>query len=97
MGGLAKEKVTEVTWGSNPATHVKAVGVGIGIGGGGNFRSVFYAWYSSRPEPQKPWDAGARERHGVSTRTTSSFLHEARAPEKPDVLSSSRFVTTSHT
>lgn len=33
MGGLAKEKVTEVTWGSNPATHVKAVGVGIGIGG----------------------------------------------------------------
>jgi hypothetical protein len=30
MGGLAKEKVTEVTWGSKPATHHKAVGVGIG-------------------------------------------------------------------
>jgi hypothetical protein len=34
MRGLAKEKVTEVTWGSNSATHVKAVGVGIGIGVG---------------------------------------------------------------
>jgi hypothetical protein len=38
---------------------LKAVGVGIGIGVGLAVSVGFYAWYSSRPKPQKPWDPNA--------------------------------------
>jgi hypothetical protein len=38
---------------------LKSLGVGIGIGVGLAISIAFYAWYSSRPKPPKPWDANA--------------------------------------
>jgi hypothetical protein len=38
---------------------LKSLGVGIGIGAGFAICVASYAWYSSRPKPPKPWDAGA--------------------------------------
>ncbi len=38
---------------------LKSLGVGIGIGVGLAMSIAFYAWYSSRPKPPKPWDANA--------------------------------------
>jgi hypothetical protein len=38
---------------------LKSFGVGIGIGVGFAICVASYAWYSSRPKPQKPWDANA--------------------------------------
>jgi hypothetical protein len=40
-------------------TLLKFLSVGIGIGVGLAISVAFYAWYSSRPKPQKPWDANA--------------------------------------
>ena len=38
---------------------LKSLGVGVGIGVGLAISVAFYAWYSSRPKPPKPWDANA--------------------------------------
>jgi hypothetical protein len=44
---------------------LKAFGVGVGIGVGIAVSVGLYAWYASRPVPQKPWDTNA---------ITASFL-----------------------
>ncbi len=44
---------------------LKALGVGVGIGIGIAISVGLYAWYASRPVPQKPWNANA---------ITASFL-----------------------
>jgi hypothetical protein len=38
---------------------LKSVGVGVGVGVGLAICVAFYAWYVSRPVPQKPWDTNA--------------------------------------
>jgi hypothetical protein len=38
---------------------LKSLGVGVGIGVGVAISVGVYAWYASRPKPQKPWDAKA--------------------------------------
>lgn len=38
---------------------LKSLGVGVGIGIGISLCVGTFAWYSSRPQPQKPWDANA--------------------------------------
>jgi hypothetical protein len=45
---------------------LKALGVGAGIGIGLGACVVLFAWYSSRPKPEKAWDANA---------ITASFMH----------------------
>jgi hypothetical protein len=53
-------------------TLLKSLGVGIGIGVGFAICVASYAWYTSRPGPQKPWDASA---------ITASFLSADTAGE----------------
>ena len=51
---------------------LRSLGVGVGIGVGIAIAVGVYAWYSSRPKPEKPWDASA---------ITASFLSADTAGE----------------
>jgi hypothetical protein len=47
------------SWRLGKRILLKSLGVGVGIGLGIAIADGSYAWYTSRPLPQKPWDANA--------------------------------------
>ena len=49
---------------------LKFLGIGLGIGLGLALSVAFYVWYSSRPVPQKAWDANAITANFLSADTT---------------------------
>jgi hypothetical protein len=53
----------------------KSLGVGVGIGIGLGLAVGSYIWYSSRPQPQKPWDSKALTATFLTADTTGDDSH----------------------